>query len=73
MKLQTFNVSQKRTVCKAGTNRELVLKADSWFFGQMLLIAQKRKLDMKDVLECPLGPKPWALANADGTLKKREN
>jgi len=34
----------------------------------MLLIAQKRKLDMKDILEYPLGPKPWALANADGTL-----
>ncbi|KAG1670717.1 Glutamate receptor ionotropic, kainate 2 [Nymphon striatum] len=25
---------------------------------------------MKDVLQYPLGPKPWALANADGTLKK---
>ena len=36
----------------------------------MLLIAQNRKLDMRDVLEYPLGPKPWALANADGTLKK---
>ena len=73
LKLQTFSVWQKRTVFKAGTNRELVLKADNRVFGQMLLIAQKRKLDMKDVLEYPLGPKPCALANADGTLKKRAN
>ena len=55
LKLQTFSVLRKRTVCKAGTNRELVLKADNQVFGQMLLIAQKRKLDMKDVLEYPLG------------------
>jgi len=25
---------------------------------------------MINVLEYPQGPKPWALANADGTLKK---
>ena len=73
LELKTFSVLQKRTVCKAATNRELVLKADNRVFGQMLLIAQKRKLDMKDVLECPLGPKLWALANADGTLKKQAN
>jgi hypothetical protein len=36
----------------------------------MLLIAQHRKLDIKDVLCYPLGPKPWALANGDRTLKK---
>ena len=39
LKLQTFSVWQKRTVFKAGTNRELVLKADNRVFGQMLLIA----------------------------------
>ena len=73
LKLKTFSVIQKSTVCKAATNRKLVLKADSRVFGQMLLTAQKRKLDMKDVFEYPLGPKPWALANADGTLKKQAN
>ena len=46
------------------------MKADNRGFVQMLLIAQKRKLDMKDILEYHQGPKPWALANADGTLKK---
>ncbi|KAG1650019.1 hypothetical protein GQR58_028409 [Nymphon striatum] len=68
--LQTFTVLQKNTVVNAGTNREMILKADNRVFGNMLLIAQSRKLDMKDVLQYPLGPKPWALANADGTLKK---
>ncbi|KAG1671659.1 hypothetical protein GQR58_016336 [Nymphon striatum] len=68
--LQTFTVLQKNIVVNAVTNREMILKADNRVFGNMLLIAKSRKLDMKDVLQYPLGPKPWALANADGTLKK---
>ncbi|KAG1660989.1 putative ATP-dependent RNA helicase DDX46 [Nymphon striatum] len=68
--LQTFTVLQKNIVVNAGTNREMILKADNRVFGNILLIAKSRKLDMKDVLQYPLGPKPWALANADGTLKK---
>ena len=36
----------------------------------MLLIASNRKLDIKEVLQVPLGPLPLALANGDGTLKK---
>ncbi|KAG1713911.1 Lactosylceramide 1,3-N-acetyl-beta-D-glucosaminyltransferase [Nymphon striatum] len=68
--LQTFTVLQKNIVVNAGTNREMILKADNRVFGNMLLIAKSRKLDMKDVLQYPLGPKPWELSNADGTLKK---
>ena len=70
LNLQTFSSMKKSTVVKIGTDKEVVLKADNRLYGQMLLIAQNRKLDMRDVLEYPLGPKPWALANADGTLKK---
>ena len=55
---------------RSGENREIALKADNRVFGHMLLVAQNRKLNMKDVLSYPLGPKPWALANGDGTLKK---
>ncbi|KAG1660199.1 hypothetical protein GQR58_022121 [Nymphon striatum] len=46
--LQTFTVLPKNTVVNAGTNREMILKADN----------------------LSLSLKPWALANADGTLKK---
>ena len=70
LKLQTFSALQKSNAVKAGANREIILKADNRVFGHMLLIAQTRKLAMKEVLQYPLGPKPWALANPDGTLKK---
>ncbi len=38
---------------------EVILKADHSLFGNML-----------DLFAYPLGPLPWSLANANGTLKK---
>ncbi|KAG1648370.1 hypothetical protein GQR58_029891 [Nymphon striatum] len=49
--------------------KELVLKADRNLFAQMLLVAQSRKLKIKDVLSHPLGPLPMALANPDGMMR----
>lgn len=36
----------------------------------MSLVAENRKVNMRDVLAHPLGPLPWALANTDGSLRK---
>jgi hypothetical protein len=36
----------------------------------MTLIAQKRSLNMREVLCHSLGPIPWEIANCDGSLKK---
>ena len=44
--------------------------ADRKFFGQMILVAESRSVNMKDVLAHPLGPLPRALANSDGSLRK---
>lgn len=52
------------------SNKEIILRTDRRLFGNMVLIAQNRKLEMQDVFCYPLGPLPWALANADGTTKK---
>ena len=68
-KLKTFSNVNKSSVTK-GKNKETVLKADHNLFGHMVLIATSRKLDMRAVLEHPLGPLPWSLGNSDRTLKK---
>jgi len=60
-KLKTFSDIRKKS-CS--------LKADRRLFGQMVIIAESRKLQMRDVLAHPLGPLPWALANGDGSLHK---
>jgi len=48
MSLKTQNVA----------NKEIVLKSDHRLFGHMLLVSSSRKLNMKDILQHPLGPLP---------------
>ena len=49
----------------------VVLKAGRILFGQMILVAEIRSVNMEDVLSRPLGPLQGALANADGSLRKK--
>ena len=68
-KLRTFtNIRMKPR--SQGHAKEAILKADRKLFGQMILVAENRKLKMRDVLAHPLGPLPWALASGDGSLRK---
>lgn len=69
-KLKTFAHIKKRSSTEQTQGKQVVLKADRNLFGHMLLIAQSRQLQLKDVLAHPLGPLPWTLANSDGTLRK---
>ena len=50
--------------------QNVVLNAYRNLFSQMIQVTESRGLDMKDVLAHPLGQLPWALANADGSLRK---
>ena len=45
-------------------------KADRNLFSQIILVAESRSVNMKDVLAHTLGPLPWILANADESLRK---
>ena len=67
-RLKTFSTIGTKTARTKGQN--VVLKADRNLFSQMILVAESRSVNMKDVLAHPLGPLPWALANADGSLRK---
>ena len=69
IKLKTFSDMRKKPRSQ-GRAKEVVLKADRRLFGQMVIIAESRKLQMSDVLAHLLGPLPWALANDDGLLRK---
>ena len=60
--LKHVNVSRKE--------KQAALRADKKIFSMMALISQSRHLDMPSVLAHPLGPVLWALASADGTLRK---
>ena len=70
MKLKTFADLAKKSKVSKAAGKEVVIKADRAVFAQMIIIAENRKLKMSDVLCHPLGPLPWALATADGSLRK---
>jgi len=55
---------------RSKNSRDIVLKAHRNLFSHMILVAESRQVNMKDVLAHPLGPLPWALANADGIQRK---
>ena len=69
MRLKTFrDTAGKKTVTCQGRN--VVLRADRNLFARLTVLAQNRQMDMREVLKHPLGPLPWALAAADGSLAK---
>ena len=52
----------------AKTNIKLV--ANRNLFVKLIIITQKRSIDLKEVFKYSLGPFPWALAGSVGDLKK---
>ncbi|KXJ15853.1 hypothetical protein AC249_AIPGENE21951 [Exaiptasia diaphana] len=52
------------------SGKELIIKSDRAVFAQIIIIAENRKLKISEVLCNPLGSLPWALATADGSLRK---
>ena len=51
-------------------NKVTHFSAQNDIFGKILLIQQNRKINLQEVLSYPLDPIPWALADANGKLKK---
>ena len=69
LQLKTFSYLKNSKKTKVPVE-DVILKADRRLFGNMVLVATSRNLDMREVLKHPLGPLPWALSNCDGTLKQ---
>ena len=70
MKLTTFADLAKRSKVSKAAGKQEVIKADRALFPQMIIIAENRKLKISDILCHPLDPLPWALATADGSLRR---
>ena len=68
LKLKSFQTNKVKT--KTSTGKEIILKADKNLFSVMTIVAQSRRLGMREVFSHPLGPVPWSLSTADGSLRK---
>ncbi len=68
-KLKTFS-SLNRNNNITAVGKTIILKTDRSLFGRIIVIAQSRSLEMRNVFAHPLGPLPWTLAAQDGTPRK---
>lgn len=68
MKLKRFKDLSAKSV-KVGS-KEIVLKADRALFARLLIMAQRRAIDLRQLFSYSLGPIPWSLASTDGTPAK---
>ena len=68
--LQTFANLKKKGRSVKVNGHELMLKADKNLFSKIIMTAQTTKQTMQEVLQYPLGPIPWALAQPDGLPRK---
>ena len=59
----------KKIKGQIGSSKEVIIKADRAQFAPVIA-AENRTLKMNDVLNHPLGPRPWALDTADGLLRR---
>ena len=66
--LKTFDYMNKKTV-KVG-DKVVEMKVDRNLFAKMAIIAQSRKLPMKEVMSYELGPHPYSLASNDSMPRK---
>ena len=67
--LKSFGTMAKQVKVKL-KNREIAIKADRSLFARLIVMAQNRSFNMRDVLSYSLGPLPWSIALADGSLVK---
>ena len=70
-KLQTFQNVVRSNKIKVAKN-DIIIKAGRGLFARMVVIAQHRRMNMQDVLNYPLGPLPWYIANRDGAPAKEK-
>ena len=67
--LKSFRTIVKQVKIKL-KNRDSSIKADRSLFARLIVMAQNRSFNMRDVLSYSLGPLPWSIALADGSLVK---
>ena len=54
------------------SNQKVTIRADRETFARLLLIQQKRRVNLRGVLAYELGPLPLSISNYDGSLRKTQ-
>ena len=70
LEVKTFEVTTKKVQVKAANDKLVTVGADRDLFGRLLIAANVRQINLKEVLCYELSPIPFSLAHHDGSLKK---
>ena len=70
LKVKTFKSLSKKKNFKAADEKIQTVIADRDLFGRLLIAANSRDVNLREVLSYELSTVPYSLAHADGTLRK---
>ena len=69
LKVKSFSAMAKKTNVKAN-DKVITVSADRDLFGRLLIAANTREINLKEVLSYELSAVPFALAHQDGSIRK---
>ena len=69
-KVKTFSSVSTKVSVKAMDEKLITVNADRDLFGRLLLAANARQINLKEVLSYELSPVPCSLAHQNGSLKE---
>ena len=70
MSLKTFQAMAVQCKMTSSKRKTVEVKAERNLLGTLLMLSQRQDISLERLFQYPLGPIPWALATADGTLVK---
>ncbi|KAL9975370.1 hypothetical protein ACROYT_G012525 [Oculina patagonica] len=68
--VSTFASLSKKVKIRRAEEKEITINGDRSLFGRLLVVARNRHIDLKEVMSYELTNVPYALAHADGSLRK---
>eukprot|EP00794_Sanderia_malayensis_P016393 gene16393-18031_t len=70
LNVKTFEFTTKKVQVKAVNDKLVTVGADRDLFGRLLIAANVRQINLRDVLCYELSPIPFSLVHQDGSLRK---
>lgn len=70
LKIKTFSSTTKKTTIKGTTEKLVAITEDRDLFGRLLIIANARQVNLREILCFELSAVPYPLVHTDGTLRK---
>ena len=70
LKIKTFTTLTKKIQVKAADEKVITVGAHRDLFGRLLIVANVRQINLKEVSSFELSPVPVSLAHPDGSLRK---